>query len=328
VVFEPHRYLDAEIASLQSVEELANRLGVSLEELNCIASNATSYYSPCWRKGRLIEKSTGDLKKVQKKLKRLLTPDKIPPFVHGLKGTSIISNAHNHQKYPFQGTHLSYDFKKFFRSTSYKKVFKFLTRPIPHPVTEWDYPEEYGLGLPSDIADIIVRLTTYQGHIPTGAPTSPIVAYLAIFEFLFELHDVLGYGLARMTIYVDNLGITFWGEYSSAGELVWVLTQKYRIRLNSSKTRAYIKNEPYESTGVIIHSPYHRTIPYRIHKRWYDLKEKRKALPKPSLERQKIQDQMDSIRKHQEWVESDSQSRKRRKMRRRRRKAKKAENQG
>ena len=57
----------------------------------------------------------------------------------------------------------------------------------------------------SDVAGLLTRLATYQRHLPTGSPLSPIMAYFAyydVWEAVAEITRQHGYTL---TVYVDDV---------------------------------------------------------------------------------------------------------------------------
>ena len=59
---------------------------------------------------------------------------------------------------------LCIDIHSFYPSTDSIKVLQFY---------------KHSLEIPNDIANILTNLTTFDAHLPTGAPTSVILAYFA-----------------------------------------------------------------------------------------------------------------------------------------------------
>ena len=105
----------------------------------------------------------------------------------GIKGKCFIDNAlvHVQNKYI-----LCVDIHSFYPSTDSKKVLEFY---------------KYSLKIPRDIANILTDLTTFNGHLPTGAPTSVILAYFAYektFEDIYKKAQELD---IDMSVYVDDV---------------------------------------------------------------------------------------------------------------------------
>lgn len=85
---------------------------------------------------------------------------------------------------------LCVDIHSFYPSTDSKKVLEFY---------------KYSLKIPRDIANILTDLTTFNEHLPTGAPTSVILAYFAYektFEDIYKKAQELD---IDMSVYVDDV---------------------------------------------------------------------------------------------------------------------------
>jgi RNA-directed DNA polymerase len=167
------------IVSLARLEKL---LGISRVELKFIASRAGSYYRPFYKKvkprpfqkksnptkkaPRKIDNPEGDLKPLQTKIyKALLKPIVFPHYLcGGVPGKTVLNNVYMHLDAPFLVT---LDLKKFFRRISSRQVY-FVWRQI--------------LGCSPRISAILTRLTTFERHLPQGAPTSTLLANLVLFS--------------------------------------------------------------------------------------------------------------------------------------------------
>lgn len=137
---------------------------------------------------RTIEAPAKQLKTVQRKLNKELQKIETPMYLFsGIKGKSFIDNAliHVQNKYI-----LCVDIHSFYPSTDSKKVLQFY---------------KYSLEIPNDIAKILTELTTFDGHLPTGAPTSVVLAYFAYsktFEDIYKKAQELN---IDMSVYVDDV---------------------------------------------------------------------------------------------------------------------------
>ena len=122
------------------------------------------------RKLRDTEKG---LKAVLKKINKMLGTIALPSEFHGaVKGKSIVSNANPHIDRP---NLIKIDMKDFYPSLRFKKI-KFLFQKI---------------GCAPAIANLLAKLTTLEGVVQQGYPTSSTLANLKFFNsytFLFGSH--------------------------------------------------------------------------------------------------------------------------------------------
>ncbi|MBA3016053.1 MAG: reverse transcriptase family protein [Proteobacteria bacterium] len=145
-------------------QHLAVTLGVSISNLEKQASTASSKYSHFFapkKSGgqREILAPHPELKALQRKILDSLL-DKVPLNAHAegfRRKRSIVTNA---QRHPDKKIVIKIDIKDFFPSTTANRVFGMFA----------------ALGYPKNIAAILTDLTTYQGRLATGAPTSPAIS--------------------------------------------------------------------------------------------------------------------------------------------------------
>lgn len=164
--------------NLRSLSELEFKLGEDREYLRSLAANISVHYSPFQRsknvkpyqriissKTRSIDNPSFDLKRVQRKIVRnLLGHLEAPNFLYGaVKGKTIHDNAAAHH-----GAKLivKMDIKSYYPSVSNDHVYRV-----------W----RFELGCSREVANLLTRLTTFERHLPQGAPTSSMLAniYLA-----------------------------------------------------------------------------------------------------------------------------------------------------
>lgn len=56
--------------------------------------------------------------------------------------------------------------------------------------------------------DLLVKLTTFRNHLPTGAPTSPILAFLSHQELFDEINEKMKEESITFTLYADDVGLS------------------------------------------------------------------------------------------------------------------------
>ena len=164
--------------NLRSLNELEFRLGEDREYLRALAANVSSHYSPFQRsknikpyqrivstKMRSIDNPSLELKRVQRKIARnLLGNLDVPDFLYGaVKGKTIHDNAAAHH-----GAKLivKMDIKSYYPSVTNDHIYRV-----------W----RFEMGCSREVSNLLTRLTTYERHLPQGAPTSSVLAniYLA-----------------------------------------------------------------------------------------------------------------------------------------------------
>lgn len=85
------------------------------------------------------------------------------------------------------------DISKFYDSASYGKIYKM-------------FKEKFLVE--NDIAWILTNLVTYKGGLPTGSPTSQLIAYWAYRDMFHEIYDVVVKRGCRFSLSVDDMTFT------------------------------------------------------------------------------------------------------------------------
>ncbi len=196
---------------------------------------------------RIIQAPNDELKQIQKKLNYFLQAVYYrvkPSCVHGfvkmpkdeIKKCTIISNANIHVGSKFV---LNLDLKKFFPSISAKKIKTALM----------DKPFEFS----DEISTLIALLGTYEKKLPTGSPSSPVLANVVCYKMDKELEKFcLNYGI-KYTRYVDDLTFScdtymqeeFLGSFNH-------IVGKYGFELNESKIRLQSSKSKQTVTGIVV----------------------------------------------------------------------------
>jgi RNA-directed DNA polymerase len=186
-----------------SLRELEHRLGVDRLALRALAENWRSEYAPFKMvkepkpfqrvieagKIRDIDNPSKDLKHVQKLiLTKLLHPVSLPYFLFGaVAKRSVKDHAAQHIG---RKCIVKMDVKSYYPNVTSRHIYK-VWREI--------------LGYSTDIAALLTRLTTYEWHLPQGAPTSPALANIFLASIYGPVLEACGELNIIPTAWVDDL---------------------------------------------------------------------------------------------------------------------------
>lgn len=136
---------------------------------------------------RRIEDPPNDLKRVQARISKLLMRVIPPDYLYcPVRKRSAIQCAQEH----FGAKQIwSLDIKEYFPSTPREFVFRFFRER---------------LRCAGDIAGMLTDLTCFQNHLPTGAPSSPILAYFAHEKTWTEIAAACAEYDCRNTLWIDD----------------------------------------------------------------------------------------------------------------------------
>ena len=207
--------------------KLCKLLKISRQELRlfCGDENYRVYKEPKHNGTgfRTIEAPAKKLKSVQRKINKELQKLSVPDYLcSGIKGKSFIDNALAHIQNQFL---LCIDIDSFYPSTDYQKIFQFY---------------KYNLQIPDDLAWILTNLTTFNKHLPTGAPTSVILAYFGYKKTFDDIYFKAKELDIKMTVYIDD--ITFSSKNKipySFYNFVEKRMKDQKLFLKSKKTKWY-----------------------------------------------------------------------------------------
>ena len=191
---------------LFSIERFQKLLRTSIEEIEAIASKAGSYYSPFnapaprrWfpketriKKPRKIDNPIEPLKGLQRKiLSNLLETIYVPSYMlGGIKGRTLRENIEIHAS---SKVLVTLDIKSFFRSVTSQQVFRIWRK---------------SLNCSEKTADLLTKLTTFEGHLPQGAPTSTYLANLVLASVDKGILDACKRQGVTFSTWVDDLAFS------------------------------------------------------------------------------------------------------------------------
>lgn len=223
--------------NIKDVAHLCRHLHVCRRELDHVCVDVDRYY---YRKDRQIGSKvrptatpSGRLRWILDHAHELLGRVQLPDSIHGgRKGHSTKTNAARHIRKPAL---LQSDLQDFFPSVSPRAVYCALVE---------------GLGCSPDVAHYLTRLTTLDGCLPQGSPTSTDVAAIVTAPLARRLE-----GLARahggdFTLYVDDISLSGPGYLGSLTNTVRRIVEQEGFRINREKTTCSAVSEERVVTGV------------------------------------------------------------------------------
>jgi len=176
-----------------TVEQLADRLGLSVADLNSTPVAYRKFQIPKRGGGwREISAPEPLLRDVQRRIVgRLLNRIDGHPAALGFeRGRSTVQNAAQHAGRPVI---VRMDVRDFFRSTGANRIDGFFA----------------ALGWDRQATTLLLRLTTHDGALPQGAPTSPRLSNLVNRRLDERLTSFASRVAARYTRYADDITFSF-----------------------------------------------------------------------------------------------------------------------
>lgn len=157
--------------------------------------------------------------------------------VHSFRaGHSIISNASQHCRKPFVG---NIDIQNYYGSITRRRIVETLRN----------------IGYDAVSTEIVARLCTKDGIVPQGAPTSPALSNIFLFDFDSDMAQQCEARGLSYTRYADDISIS--GD--DKGQILSMialardyLAGEYELELNDKKTRIASQGGQQRVTGVIV----------------------------------------------------------------------------
>ena len=233
---EAYQLSQSPLFKLGSRSKLARLLGVTPSALRALAAGDGLYteFEVEKKSGgkRGVENPCRPLKLAQAKIARLLGRIQPPDFLFcPVKRRCYVSNAAAHRNSRMVQC---LDIKKFFPSVSQRRVFWFFVTVMK---------------CPRDMAGLLARLACYRGHLPTGSPLSPIMAYFAYFDLWASIDAFCKARGYIFTVYIDDVTIS--GAHVPKSDIWEVQKMIYGMGLRYHKQKTFV-DRPAEVTGVIL----------------------------------------------------------------------------
>lgn len=177
------------------------------------------------------------LKAVQRRilylLHRVIRPDWL---ISGEKQKCYIDNGKAH----LDGRYvLTVDIKKFYDNCAREPVYQFFVQKLKTS---------------PDVAEILTNIITYNGGIPTGCPTSQIMAFYAYSDMFTEISELAKQFGCKFTLYVDDMTFSSKEPFSPnrLRQRIDCVLRKYGHRPKYPKVKYYGPSDYKPITGTII----------------------------------------------------------------------------
>ena len=245
-----HRQRKAVFCSLNSIRELCKLLKTDQRRLTlmCKQPKYRTFTVPKRDGGeRRIETPDAELKRILGNLNRYLQsvylfekPSAAFGFITGVKNDedrrNILTNAKKHVGKDYL---LNVDLKDFFHSVTREQIVQlFVGKPF---------------GFKRELPDILADLTTYQGRLPMGTPTSPALSNFACRELDEQLQQYADAMLWTYTRYADDM--SFSSNQLIAAEKVnstCRLIEQAGFQVNYRKVKVYGPDDDKIVTGLLV----------------------------------------------------------------------------
>ena len=238
------------LLSIEKPAELSLFLDTPFYCLERLINNPTyKFYQVEKKKGgkRDIYAPNDELKKIQKKLNYYLQASYLcvkPEEAHGFvinpgylgAKCNIVENARPHTQKKYV---LNIDLKDFFSNISAKQV--------------WGVFSSYPFNYNEQISTALTLLTTYDGKLPTGAPTSPVISNFICLKLDAELKECCAEHLLAYTRYADDL--TFSSNNPISEDVLVDITNRIKNNgfiVNEKKLRIRSSNRKQIVTGIVV----------------------------------------------------------------------------
>ena len=233
---------------LTTLAALLSVMDITEDELNdAIKEGYQCYKKIKNEKSRLIKAPCDKLKDIQRIINDCLQELDCPEYVmYAWKGRNALLNAKTHIG---QFSYLTMDIAHYYPNTKTKYVREFF---------------ENILKIKGDALEKMIKLTTLNGHLPTGAPTSPILAYLSHKELFDEIYEHMKKKDITYTLLADD--ITLSAKHGITREEVRYVASvlgRHGLRLKKKKTKFYSYKKAL-ITGFYVLQCGKISVPYKI----------------------------------------------------------------
>ncbi len=230
-------------------QEIFNVELALLERLDGNASNYRIFDIQQGEKTRQVEVPKPILERIHRRLFVLFERIEKPDYLHsGVKGRSYITNARCHVG---PAPLVKLDVKKFYPSVDSARVYRLFQET---------------LRCSPDVAGLLVKLTTYDGHVPTGSCVSQLLAFFAAKPMFDELDSLAANHETRFTCYVDDM--TFSGARATPAFL-WAAKQVVHSHgFSYHKDSCYTAGQGKLVTGVLVDKDHIAILPSKEHALW------------------------------------------------------------
>lgn len=179
-----------------------------------------------------------ELRNIQRKILYNILNFEFQNYVHGgVTGRSVITNARTHLN---QKWVMCLDVKDFFPSVHFKKI----------------YSNFVLLNCSPEVAKLLMHFTTYEYQLPQGAPTSPAIANMVLYNLdkrIFSLCKIKGLKYSR---YFDDITISGTHNPQSILKKCEIITRQEGFKINKKpgKLRILPSSQEQIVTGLLVNN--------------------------------------------------------------------------
>lgn len=194
------------------------------------------------------------LKAVQSRILALLQRIERPAWlISGERGKCYIDNGRAHIDSNYM---LALDIKKFYDNCRRDAVYQFFLKQMRTA---------------PDVAKILTDIVTYDNGIPTGCPTSQLIAYYAYEEMFMRVNNCAVLYDCKFTLYVDDM------TFSSNRPFAWerlarevdIILRQYGHKPKYTKVKFYSRDAAKPITGTVITTDHRLDVPNSLQKKVY-----------------------------------------------------------
>ncbi|MCE5248928.1 reverse transcriptase family protein [bacterium] len=205
-------------------------------------------------KERTICEPVDKIKKIQKRLQILISRIELPYYLFsGKKGFCYVDNA----KFHINANNLiNIDIKSFYPNCKREYIFKLF---------------RYKYLMCEDVAWFLTDLVVYNDYLPTGSPTSQIVAFWAYKDMFDKMNKYAHTNGLIFSVFVDD--ITFSSDKSISKTLSYQIGKELKRNghsMKEEKTKFFSKKRYKIVTGCMISPDNDLKVPNRLRKKIVD----------------------------------------------------------
>lgn len=226
---------------IHNIEALSSLLGTTPAELGYLSFNMSKNvrltsipkkHSP--NESREITAPSDKLKKIQRNVKDYILANYVyEDYIYGLGVSTLKDHAMVHRG---NSTVVQVDLKSFYPSISHALVYRMWVEKFGFPVA---------------VARILTKITTMDGGLKQGFPTSSHIAAIVAEDYTLGISNYCKQNKYEFTQYVDDLNIS--GSeinYRTTFKKVVSLGRPYGLAIKKNKTRVTSRLDGKTITGV------------------------------------------------------------------------------
>lgn len=222
------------------IGDLSRLLGPNPAALRVLAKGVARRYHNCqYQDGdklRVLTIPDDTLKQLQRRIYSiLLAPLPVNACVHSTRGFSILTNARAHMHHPYLS---AFDIRDCFPSITPIRVRKGLLRH----------------GFRPDVASILTRLTTLNGELPLGAPTSPALLNVVLTDCDAKIGDAARRNGLTFTRYVDDLYLSGGERTPTMARYMESVLARHHLEVKAAKRFDWGPDDQHTVTRIVVNT--------------------------------------------------------------------------